>query len=91
MHTLELSSGPAAYIDDGDGSTVLLLHGAPMTAIGFARVIDRLARHHRVIAPDLPGFGNSAANARFSGSLRAYADFVHDPCVPHARGRRGRR
>ena len=44
--------------DDVAAPVVLLLHGSP--APGAPRsLIAPLARHFRVIAPDLPGFGNS--------------------------------
>jgi pimeloyl-ACP methyl ester carboxylesterase len=58
----------------------VLLHGAPFTSLGFVRLIRELARHHRVIAPDLPGFGYSQASPDFVGSLASYADFVEEFC-----------
>ncbi|WP_329256167.1 alpha/beta hydrolase [Actinoallomurus sp. NBC_01490] len=41
----------------GKGPAVLLLHGFPHTWRLWAKVIPGLARHHRVIAPDLRGLG----------------------------------
>jgi pimeloyl-ACP methyl ester carboxylesterase len=43
----------------GHGPAVLLLHGFPHTWQLWADVIPRLAHNHRVIAPDLRGFGDS--------------------------------
>src|SRR5262245_54360708 len=57
------------YIDEGAGPPVLLLHGAPLTSLGFARVIRELRDHHRVVAPDMPGFGGSERSATFGGTL----------------------
>lgn len=81
VRSTSLASGRVAYIDVGHGPPILLLHGAPMTAIGFIRVIRRLAKHHRVIAPDFPGFGGSVAAPSFDGSLSAYSDFVIEFCT----------
>ena len=36
---------------------VLLLHGFPTSSFMYRELIPRLADRHRVIAPDLPGFG----------------------------------
>ncbi len=41
----------------GRGNPVLLLHGWPQHWYAWRLVIPRLARHHRVIAMDLRGFG----------------------------------
>jgi pimeloyl-ACP methyl ester carboxylesterase len=43
----------------GQGSPLLLFHGFGDSCATWAAVLPRLARHHRVIAPDLPGFGGS--------------------------------
>ncbi|NRQ32591.1 alpha/beta hydrolase [Nonomuraea sp. NN258] len=44
-----------------DKPCVLLLHGFPSSSHSFRDVLAPLARVSRVIAPDLPGFGFSAA------------------------------
>ncbi|MDA0159738.1 alpha/beta fold hydrolase [Solirubrobacter ginsenosidimutans] len=46
---------------EGSGPPVLLLHGSGpgTTAAAWAPLIAALAPHHRVIAPDLLGFGSS--------------------------------
>ncbi|SER18039.1 alpha/beta fold hydrolase [Microlunatus flavus] len=43
----------------GSGSPVLLVHGFPETWWVFHRLIPWLAPSHRVVAVDLPGFGDS--------------------------------
>ena len=55
---------------EGSGPPVLLLHGSGpgTTAAAWAPLIAALAPHHRVIAPDLLGFG---ADPRPSGSFRS--------------------
>jgi len=76
------SFGVLSVIDEGpaDAPVMLLLHGAPMTSIGFARMISPLRRRFRVIAPDLPGFGDSELPDGFDGTLAAHADAVVSLC-----------
>lgn len=47
-----------------DGPVVVLLHGFPTASHMFRDLIPILARDYRVIAPDLPGFGNTSAPPR---------------------------
>jgi haloacetate dehalogenase len=50
-----------AFATGGTGSPVLLLHGFPETHLCWRSVASRLAAAHRVVAPDLRGYGESAA------------------------------
>ncbi|MGI5128537.1 alpha/beta hydrolase [Pseudonocardia sp. CA-107938] len=47
----------------GDGPAVVLLHGFPQTHYMWRHVATRLAERHRVIVPDLRGYGSSAKPA----------------------------
>ena len=47
------------YVEAGDGPAVVLLHGWPTSSFLWREVMKPIARTHRVIAPDLPGFGAS--------------------------------
>ena len=47
------------YIDEGEGDIILLLHGWGANITLYAGMIGVLARHHRVIALDMPGFGKT--------------------------------
>jgi haloacetate dehalogenase len=47
----------------GDGPALLLLHGFPETSFCWRRVAPTLAERYAVVAPDLPGYGASAAPA----------------------------
>ncbi len=49
-----------------EAPVVLLLHGFPSAGHMFRDLIPRLAGRYRVIAPDLPGFGNTKAPPRGS-------------------------
>ncbi|WP_199442069.1 alpha/beta fold hydrolase [Umezawaea beigongshangensis] len=56
------------------GSPVLLVHGFPETWWVFHRLIPLLSPHHRVIAVDLRGFGDSATAEEDHDSATAAAD-----------------
>ena len=45
----------------GAGSPVVLLHGHPRTHTTWHAVAPLLAQHHRVVCPDLRGYGSSSA------------------------------
>jgi pimeloyl-ACP methyl ester carboxylesterase len=49
-----------AYVEAGSGPVLLLIHGMAGTSDNWRGVIEPLARAHTVIAPDLPGHGESA-------------------------------
>ncbi len=45
---------------------ILLLHGFPTASHMFRDLIPYLSESYRVIAPDLPGFGNTESPPRLS-------------------------
>jgi len=47
------------YVDAGDGSPILCLHGAPTWAYLYRHMIPPLSEQHRVVVPDFIGFGRS--------------------------------
>lgn len=65
-------AGPA------DAPAMLLLHGFPSASHMFRDLIPLLADRYRVIAPDLPGFGQTKAPRRgaFTYSFDALADVL---------------
>jgi haloacetate dehalogenase len=58
----------------GDGPPVVLLHGHPRTHATWHMVAARLATHHRVVCPDLRGYGESSTDGPFT--KRAMADDI---------------
>jgi haloalkane dehalogenase len=49
-----------AHVDEGDGAPVVMLHGEPTWSFLWRKVAPPLLEAgHRVILPDLPGFGRS--------------------------------
>ena len=61
-----------------DGPVLLLLHGFPTAGHMFRDLIPALAERYRVIAPDLPGFGNTIAppRAAFAYTFDALAEVI---------------
>ncbi|MDH5824999.1 alpha/beta hydrolase [Luteimonas sp. RD2P54] len=59
--TIEVQGVEVFYREAGpaEAPTVLLLHGFAASSYMFRELIPRLARDYRVIAPDLPGFGQT--------------------------------
>jgi pimeloyl-ACP methyl ester carboxylesterase len=56
---LDVGTRTVAYVEEGSGDPVLLLHGCPFHALEWQQVIPQLAGHYRVLAPDLPGLGDT--------------------------------
>ena len=66
-----------AFVMKGSGPVVLLLHGLGCDHHTWDPVIDSLARHHTVIAPDLLGHGDSD-KPRADYSVGGYANAMRD-------------
>jgi pimeloyl-ACP methyl ester carboxylesterase len=61
--TLRASQTLIAFEDRGAGTVLVLLHAFPLDSSMWRSQVADLASHHRVIAPDFPGFGGSAVSA----------------------------
>ena len=57
----------------GSGEPILLLHGFPQTGACWSTVAERLAGSHRLLIPDLPGFGRSGRPRAFDAATVADA------------------
>ena len=70
------------YLEAGSGPPVILLHGLGASNSSMLPTLWNLARDHRVLAPDLPGFGGSEKPIRsydfafFADWLKAFMDAV---------------
>ncbi|WP_299381337.1 alpha/beta hydrolase [uncultured Lacinutrix sp.] len=60
--TLDVNGVNIAYREAGDPKkpTIVLLHGFPASSYQYRKVISQLENEFHLIAPDYPGFGNSA-------------------------------
>ena len=83
----QLSHGHVRLLDAGDGPPLLLLHGLGGNWQNWLGNLPGLTDRHRVIAPDLPGFGRSepfrgaVTVPRLSGAIVELLDRLE---VPHA-------
>ena len=79
-HTVNIDGIDIFYREAGpaDAPVVLLLHGFPTSSHMFRRLIPALADRYHVIAPDYPGFGESAApdHTAFKYTFGHYADLM---------------
>jgi len=58
---VEINNIDLYYEDQGTGKPIVLIHGFPFDHHLWDRQVEILADHHRVITPDLRGFGQSDA------------------------------
>jgi haloalkane dehalogenase len=73
-HWIDLAHGRMHYVDEGAGAPVLLIHGTPTWSFEYRHVINALAPHARVIAPDHLGFGLSARPRDFAYTPEAHSE-----------------
>lgn len=59
------------YLEGGAGETLVLLHGFGADRDAWPQMVAHLKGHYRVIAPDLPGFGDSSRVPSASHTLDA--------------------
>ena len=64
------------YVEAGQGSPVVLLHGLGASVVTWRENIGPLAEHHRVYAVDLPGHGDSEKPDDLSYSLSSMINFT---------------
>jgi len=60
---LQVAGIPTAVLEGGDGPPVVLLHGPIANGLHWLRVIPAVTPRHRVVAPDLPGQGETGQTA----------------------------
>jgi len=75
--TVTLHGRPVTYAEAGSGPVLLLIHGIGGTFQNWEAVADPLARHHTIVAPDLPGHGSSGPGSG-DYSIGAFAAGLRD-------------
>lgn len=73
---IQLGDARVAYIDEGSGPPVILLHGCPFHSYEWKDVIPGLSRSYRVIAPDLLGLGDTEVSLDSDYRLPQDAEMV---------------
>ncbi len=76
--TIDLPGGPLVYTDEGEGPTVLLVHGLPGGKRDFRWLAPCLSDACRVVRPDLPGWGDTPLATHDGPRLEDRADVVCD-------------
>jgi pimeloyl-ACP methyl ester carboxylesterase len=78
-HEVDVVGARTNYVELGEGPPLVLVHGLSGAWQNWLENIPRLARRHRVIAVDLPGFGASPMPP-WNISIPAYGGFLRDFC-----------
>jgi pimeloyl-ACP methyl ester carboxylesterase len=84
---ITLRGNRVAYRDEGAGEVLVLIHGLGGSSFSWRAVLPKLSKKYRVIAPDLPGHGQSDkprgdyAPAAFAAWLRDLLDTLGIPKV----------
>ena len=68
MTVLKIQGSRMFYRQAGAGTPVVLLHSSASSGAQWKDTIDELRARHRVITPDLPGYGGSEADETRQGN-----------------------
>ncbi|HEX3316694.1 MAG TPA: alpha/beta fold hydrolase [Solirubrobacteraceae bacterium] len=79
QHWVEVAGRPVNYVELGEGPPLLLVHGLAGSWQNWLETIPSFARTRRVVALDLPGFGESPMPAE-KISMRGYGQLVDAFC-----------
>lgn len=72
-HTISLKAGNMNYVDEGEGETILFVHGTPTWSFLYRDFIKDLSNNYRCIAIDHIGFGLSDKPTDYSGRPEDHA------------------
>jgi pimeloyl-ACP methyl ester carboxylesterase len=72
----ELGHRFLSYVDEGEGEPVVLLHGIPTWGFLWSGVFRALALRHRVLIPDMLGYGFSDRRDGFDRSVAFQAEAI---------------
>ncbi|GHA75593.1 alpha/beta fold hydrolase [Pontibacter akesuensis] len=72
-HYITLEAGRMHYIDEGEGTPIVMIHGTPAWSFLYRNLIKILSKKYRCIAMDMIGFGLSDKPEDWSYKPRAHA------------------
>jgi pimeloyl-ACP methyl ester carboxylesterase len=72
----ETPFGRIAYVERGNGSAALFLHGFPMNGFQWRGSLERLSPYRRAIAPDFMGLGYTEVSDQQDLSPQAQTDML---------------
>ncbi len=80
VKTMQLSSGKLAYVEKGNGQTILFVHGLGGNISHWEKIVRDLSASYRCIAIDLPGYGWSDKQVDANGDdrLQLYAGVINE-------------
>lgn len=73
---MEIDGSSVHYVDEGEGPTLLMLHGNPTWSFLYRRLISGLSDRFRCVAVDYPGFGLSTAAPGYRFTAREHSRIV---------------
>jgi 3-oxoadipate enol-lactonase len=75
IHMAHVNGIEIAYMDEGQGPAVVLIHGFCGSSSYWEHIIPELSKDYRVIAPDLRGHGRSSAGT-VASTMELLADDI---------------
>ena len=72
-HFLDLDMGKMHYVDEGEGSPIVMVHGTPTWSFLYRHLVKALSPSYSCVAPDNIGFGLSDKPERWSYLPEAHA------------------
>ncbi|MGQ9757121.1 MAG: alpha/beta fold hydrolase [Actinomycetota bacterium] len=78
MPRIVLDGARIFYTDEGRGEALILVHGWIGSGALWDLMVPELARDFRVVAPDLPGHGDSGIPGGFSFLLEGFSRFLEE-------------
>ena len=73
---MEIDGSSVHYVDEGEGPTLLMLHGNPTWSFLYRRLISGLSDRFRCVAVDYPGFGLSTSAPGYGFTAREHSVIV---------------
>jgi 2-hydroxymuconate-semialdehyde hydrolase len=77
-HRARVPPGEMAYVEEGSGPAVVLLHGFPTSSHLWRDLVPLLAPRFRAVAPDLIGYGDSEKPPGGSLDIPSQAAYVRE-------------
>lgn len=70
---IQLDAGKMHYVDEGEGETLVFVHGTPTWSFLYRKYIQELSKNYRCIAIDHIGFGLSEKPVDFDGTPQSHS------------------
>lgn len=76
-YQIDIDGQPLHFRSAGEGPALLLFHASPSSSAMLIPLMQELAGHFSVIAPDTPGYGRSKGLPKAPSGMRSYAKVMH--------------